>query len=924
MACRAVNIPSSALHPTRRVSTANGFTYGHAYGSTYRTRFRSLRPDQKPLQARPAGPVPTEPVRRGSLPARQPGAVDDVAATETELSLPLAPEGMNKADDGRMSDGEEAAASVTHEASNEGVSEGTSAEVEGTPKLEWDEREGKRRAEEHEESGSEKEQGREDEETGKEQQRQVGRDVVVGEKGAEGKEEEIAGREDGEEDEKEAETEEAEEAEGDAAVRQVSVTESLGLGDLPATDADIKAYVRKWSYDALVLLQEYTACGCACAFNALSSALSPLHSLLHSLPLFPCTGAPISSTIPLSLPRPLQADGEPSSLDRPSFVEAAAREGAVALHISLPAIENPQQGQGQGGQPGGQQGGQQQGGQGQQVGWRVYEAVRAVGTLSAMGLRVVLCSSSPALSAFVALSFLTFAGRQSLAQARAAVETAVPDAPVPLQPWQQCVDLLSALDTPRVSAMAQAVYERRRDTGAAGGPADDWAQAQLQYVQQLVAASAEGSADIPLAVSEVVFHKAAAAARVQIDHHKTLAEAAMDAAGAARRAATVTEERSDALEAQIAELEFLVSQLSSEKDAGSGEAQAAVARVKELEETIQQGREREARAAEAAQAAKERLAFVTRQSEILKSKVDAEKQEVAAVRERVGLLTGQLKDAEQREEAARKAAGEMAENMTRLVSTLRNEVAELKAEVAAAEARERELEAALEDGGRQLRAALEAEAVVGALRADAERAEQELEGMAGRAGDLLTQVAQGRQVAAQLEAQVAEGQQLAARLADEVDRAKKAVGEGEKKQAELARDVGTLRATLTRIQADDQQLAQEAQLLAQESSLLKKVLVGVSGLAVLLPLLLLLLLQQPAGGVGGESGGGSGEVRGGVEKGREQVGEFGGKVGGGGEDEQQGRESRFLLRREITVEAADVAGGGGELGMSGGLREVNL
>ncbi|CAI5535073.1 unnamed protein product [Closterium sp. Naga37s-1] len=835
MACRAVNIPSSALHPTRRVSTANGFTYGHAYGSTYRTRFRSLRPDRKPLQARPAGPVPTEPVRRGSLPARQPGAVDDVAATETELSLPLAPEGMNKADDGRMSDGEEAAASVTHEASNEGVSEGTTAEVEGTLKLEWDEREGKRRAEEHEESGSEKEQGREDEETGKEQQRQVGRDVVVGEKGAEGKEEEIAGREDGEEDEKEAETEEAE---GDAAVRQVGVTESLGLGDLPATDADIKAYVRKWGYDALVLLQ-VRLMHCRWFLRILRNYLGDLPSTDADIKTYVRTWGYDAVVL-------LQADGEPSSLDRPSFVEAAAREGAVALHISLPAIENPQQqGQGQGGQPGGQQGGQQQGGQGQQVGWRVYEAVRAVGTLSAMG-------------------------RQSLAQARAAVETAVPDAPVPLQPWQQCVDLLSALDTPRVSAMAQAVYERRRDTGAAGGPADDWAQAQLQYVQQLVAASAEGSADIPLAVSEVVFHKAAAAARVQIDHHKTLAEAAMDAAGAARRAATVTEERSDALEAQIAELEFLVSQLSSEKDAGSGEAQAAMARVKELEETIQQGREREARAAEAAQAAKERLAFVTRQSEILKSKVDAEKQEVAAVRERVGLLTGQLKDTEQREEAARKAAGEMAENMTRLVSTLRNEVAELKAEVAAAEARERELEAALEDGGRQLRAALEAEAVVGALRADAERAEQELEGMAGRAGDLLTQVVQGRQVAAQLEAQVAEGQQLAARLADEVDRAKKAVGEGEKvmwstwgipvphatlcfwgasymssrafslplllspapscsprrpltptcallrpvslpqKQAELARDMDTLRATLTRIQADDQQLAQEA------------------------------------------------------------------------------------------------------------------
>ncbi|CAI5469397.1 unnamed protein product [Closterium sp. Yama58-4] len=423
--------------------------------------------------------------------------------------------------------------------------------------------------------------------------------------------------------------------------------------------------------------------------------------------------------------------------------------------------------------------------------------------------------------------FLTFAGHQSLAEARAAVEAAAPDAPVPLQPWQQCVDLLSSLDTPRVSAMAQAVYERRRDTGAAGGPADDWAQAQLQYVQQLVAASAEGSADIPLAVSEVVFHKAAAAARVQIEHHKSLAEAAMDAAGAARRAATVTEERSDALEAQIAELELLVSQLSSENEAGSGEVQAAMARVRELEEFIRQGREREARAAEAAQAAKERLAFVTRQCEILKSKVDAEKQEVAAVRERVGLLTGQLRDAVQREEAARKAAGEMAENMTRLVNTLRNEVAELKAEVAAGEARERELEAALEDGARQLRAALEAEAVVGALRADAERAEQELEGMAGRAGDLLTQVEQGRQVAEQLEAQVAEGQQLAARLADEVDRAKKAVGEGEKKQAELARDVDTLRATLARIQADDQQLAQEAQRLAQESSLLKKVLVGV-------------------------------------------------------------------------------------------------
>ncbi|CAI7807444.1 unnamed protein product [Closterium sp. NIES-53] len=875
MACRAVNIPSSALHPTGRVSTTNCFTYGHAYGSTYRTRFRSLRPDQKPLHARPAGLVPTEPVRRGSLPARQPGAVDDVAATETELSLPLAPEALDKAegkelaDDGRMSDGEEAASVTNHETTIEGLSAGTTAEVEGSLKLEWDEREGKRRAEKHEESGSGKEQGREDEETGKEQQRLVGKGVV-GETGAEEKEEETAEKVEGEEDEKEeAEAEEAEEAEGDAAVWQVGVTESLGMGGLPSKDADIKAYVRKWGYDAVVLLQ---------------------------------------------------ADGEPSSLDRPSFVEAAAREGAVALHISLPAIENPQQqGQGQAGQQG-QQGGHQggQGGQGQQAGWRVYEAVRAVGTLSAMGLRVVLCSSSPALSAFVALSFLTFAGRQSLAEARAAVEAAAPDAPVPLQPWQQCVDLLSALDTPRVSAVAQAVYERRRDTGAAGGPADDWAQAQLQYVQQLVAASAEGSADIPLAVSEVVFHKAAAAARVQIDHHK------VGSLPPFRPSLALPSLPFPSLPFPFLSLPFPFPSLplSTEKEAGSGEAQAAVARVKELEETIQQGREREARAAEAAQAAKERLAFVTRQSEILKSKVDAEKQEVAAVRERVGLLTGQLKDAEQREEAARKAAGEMAENMTRLVSTLRNEVAELKAEVAAAEGRERELEAALEDGGRQLRAALEAEAVVGALRADAERAEQELEGMAGRAGDLLTQVAQGRQVAAQLEAQVAQGQQLAARLADEVDRAKTAVGEGEKKQAALARDVDTLRATLMRIQADDQQLGQEAQLLAQESSLLKKVLVGVSGLAVLLPLLLLLLLQQPAGGVGGESSGGSGEVRGGVE-GRDQVGGVGGKVGGGGEGEQ-GRDSRFLLRREITVEAADAGGGGEELRMSSGLMEVNV
>ncbi|GJP81843.1 hypothetical protein CLOP_g11961 [Closterium sp. NIES-67] len=851
MASRAVSFCCPSVHAASRVST-NEHAYGHAYGSTYRTRFCSLRPNQKRLQARPpAGLVPPEPVRRGSLLARQPGAVDDVAATETELSLPLAREVLDKAGGKAVEeDGQEVMAGAKERESTAATGSGVQPEelvkgtsggaqaIEGTLESGKEDR-GGGRAEEGEEEGEETEvrvEGAEAGRKGKDAQERGKAGVAWG-SGVEGEEEEEGGGED-----------EAGEDDGDAAaVWQKGVTESLGLGGAPSNEADFKTYVRKWGYDAVVLLQ---------------------------------------------------TDGEPSALDWPSVVEAAAKEGGVALQISLPALEDTQQ-----------------------VGWRVFEAVRAVGTLSAMGLRAVLCSSSTDLSAFIALSFLTFAGRHTLAEACAAMAAAAPDVRLSLQPWQQCVDLLSSLDTPRVSAMAQAVYERRRDSGGPGGPADDWAQAQLQYVQQLVGASVEASADIPLAASEVVFHKAAAAARVQIDHHKSLAEAAMDAAAAARRAATVTEERSDALEAQITELEFLVSELSREKEAGHGEKQAAVARVQELEDTIRQAREREARAAEAAQAAKERLAFVTRQGEILKSKVDAEKEAVAAVRERVALLTSQLKDAEQREEAARKAASEMAENMTRLVSTLRNEVAELKAEVAAAEGRERELEAALEDGARQLRAALDAEAAVGALRVDAERAEQELEAMAGRAGDLLSQVEQGRQVAAQLEAQVAEGQQLAARLADEVDRAKKAVGEGEQKHAVLARDVDTLRATLTRIQGDDQLLSQEAQRLAQESSLLKRILVGVSGLAVLL----LLLLLQPGGGSSGDgNGGGSGEVRGGLEEGWEQEEAFVGRSGGGGGgDGEQGSNGRLGSRRAGAVEAVDV-GGAGDQGSSGVLLEVSV